>query len=238
MMLGQLMRKASERKQRLKGERRDYLRYLTQIRRKVRARRGRSAEGAGVAPPRRPSALWSLAGTTRLWERRPQDEDFGEVRVAVGEQKLGPAADAPSTNPVEDLEPLTRARPAQLHPRVLHGARAAHRHLPAGLGPGAVPGRRGADTFRRPGDHRPAGDLPRARRRVDRGVRVGRAARGLGVGEVAAAQPPPAGERRRAARPGCRLGPQRAGGPARRRVHGAALVRPGRRDPGATSRSP
>ncbi|MFE3068527.1 type VII secretion protein EccCa [Streptomyces sp. NPDC059247] len=106
MMLGQMIRKASERKQRLKGERRDYLRYLTQIRRKVRTAVSDQQKAlAWRHPP--PSALWQLAGTTRLWERRPQDEDFGEVRVAVGEQRLGLRLTPTSTTPVEDLEPLS-----------------------------------------------------------------------------------------------------------------------------------
>lgn len=106
MMLGQMMRKASERKQRLKGERRDYLRYLTQIRRKVRTAVADQQKAlAWRHPP--PTALWQLAGTSRLWERRPQDEDFGEIRVAVGEQKLGLRLTPTATTPVEDLEPLS-----------------------------------------------------------------------------------------------------------------------------------
>ncbi|NBM15791.1 type VII secretion protein EccCa [Streptomyces sp. GC420] len=105
MMAGQVMRRNSERKQRLKGERRDYLRYLTQTRRKVRAAVMEQQRAlAWQHPP--PAALWSMVGTTRLWERRPQDEDFGEVRVAVGEQKLGLRLTPVSTSPVEDLEPL------------------------------------------------------------------------------------------------------------------------------------
>ncbi|MYR56201.1 hypothetical protein GTY54_08030, partial [Streptomyces sp. SID625] len=36
MLLGQFMRRSGERKQRLKGERRDYLRYLAQTRKRVR----------------------------------------------------------------------------------------------------------------------------------------------------------------------------------------------------------
>lgn len=105
MMLGQMMRKISERKQRLKGERRDYLRYLTQIRRKVRTAVADQKKALAWRHPE-PAALWALAGTTRLWERRPQDEDFGEVRVAVGEQKLGLRLTPKATTPVEDLEPL------------------------------------------------------------------------------------------------------------------------------------
>ncbi|MDX3850302.1 type VII secretion protein EccCa [Streptomyces sp. AK02-01A] len=105
MMVGQVMRRSGERKQRLKGERRDYLRYLTQTRRKVRAAVVDQQRALAWRHPV-PAALWSLVGSTRLWERRPQDEDFGEVRVAVGEQKLGLRLTPMSTSPVEDLEPL------------------------------------------------------------------------------------------------------------------------------------
>ncbi|MEV6170824.1 type VII secretion protein EccCa [Streptomyces sp. NPDC051954] len=106
MMLGQMMRKASERKQRLKGERRDYLRYLTQTRRKVRTAVAAQQEALAWRHPE-PAALWSMVGTTRLWERRSQDEDFGEIRVAVGDQKLGLRLTPKSSTPVEDLEPLS-----------------------------------------------------------------------------------------------------------------------------------
>ncbi|MBB5939707.1 S-DNA-T family DNA segregation ATPase FtsK/SpoIIIE [Streptomyces zagrosensis] len=106
MMLGQAMRRSSERKQRLKGERRDYLRYLTQTRRKVRAAVVDQQRALAWRHPE-PAALWSLVGSTRLWERRPQDEDFGEVRAAVGDQKLGLRLTPTTTSPVEDLEPLS-----------------------------------------------------------------------------------------------------------------------------------
>ncbi|MES4902281.1 MULTISPECIES: type VII secretion protein EccCa [unclassified Streptomyces] len=106
MILGQFVRRNSERKQRLKGERRDYLRYLRQTRKKVRAAVVEQQRALLWRHPE-PAALWSLVGTTRLWERRPADPDFGEIRVAVGEQKLGLRLSPLSTKPVEDLEPLT-----------------------------------------------------------------------------------------------------------------------------------
>ncbi|MEW2396095.1 type VII secretion protein EccCa [Streptomyces sp. NPDC046862] len=106
MILGQFMRRASERKQKLKGERRDYLRYLRQIRRKVRAAVADQQRALAWRHPE-PAGLSWLVGTTRLWERRPSDHDFGEVRVAVGDQKLGLRLAPLSTKPVEDLEPLS-----------------------------------------------------------------------------------------------------------------------------------
>ncbi|CAM5235372.1 Type VII secretion protein EccC OS=Streptomyces fumanus OX=67302 GN=GCM10018772_70890 PE=4 SV=1 [Streptomyces fumanus] len=106
MIIGQFMRRASERKQRLKGERRDYLRYLSQIRQKVRGAVVAQQKALAWQHPR-PDVLWSLVGTSRLWERRPGDPDFAEVRVAVGDQKLNLRLNPLSTQPVEDLEPLS-----------------------------------------------------------------------------------------------------------------------------------
>ncbi|MFB9837079.1 type VII secretion protein EccCa [Actinoallomurus acaciae] len=106
MLLGTGMRKSSERKQRLKGARRDYLRYLSQTRRKVRAA-VRDQQKSLVWRHPAPQTLWSMIGSTRMWERRPTDPDFAEARLAIGEQKLGLRLSPTSTKPVEDLEPLT-----------------------------------------------------------------------------------------------------------------------------------
>lgn len=106
MILGQYVRRSSERKQRLNGDRRDYLRYLRQMRRKARTAVAEQQRALAWRHPE-PSTLWSLVGTSRLWERRPADEDFGEVRVAVGDQKLGLKLAPLATKPVEDLEPLS-----------------------------------------------------------------------------------------------------------------------------------
>ena len=106
MLLGNGMRRSGERKQKLKGARRDYLRYLGQTRRKVRgAVRDQQKSLAWRHPA--PQTVWSMAGTTRMWERRPSDPDFAEARLAIGEQKLGLRLSPMSTKPVEDLEPLT-----------------------------------------------------------------------------------------------------------------------------------
>ncbi|NED05581.1 hypothetical protein G3I55_28455, partial [Streptomyces sp. SID6648] len=68
MLLGQLMRRSGERKQRLKGERRDYLRYLAQIRKRVRATVVEQQRALAWRHPD-PASLRSLARTSRLWER-------------------------------------------------------------------------------------------------------------------------------------------------------------------------
>jgi S-DNA-T family DNA segregation ATPase FtsK/SpoIIIE len=106
MLVGQWMRRSGERKQRLRGERRDYLRYLTQIRQRARSAVLQQQLALAWRHPE-PAALRSMVRSTRLWERRPADEDFGEARIAVGDQQLALRMAPLATKPVEDLEPLS-----------------------------------------------------------------------------------------------------------------------------------
>lgn len=106
MMIGQLGRSAGERKQKLNDARRDYLRYLAQSRRKIREVVVSQREALAWRHPD-PASLWSLPGTSRMWEREARDEDFGEVRIALGPQRLAWRLNPLSTKPVDDLEPLS-----------------------------------------------------------------------------------------------------------------------------------
>ncbi|MFJ8613719.1 type VII secretion protein EccCa [Streptomyces sp. NPDC093675] len=106
MLLGQYMRRAGDRKTRLKGERRDYLRYLSQTRRTLHRTVIEQQLALAWRHPA-PPALRSMVHTTRLWERRAKDGDFAEVRVAVGDQQLSMRLTSLSTKPVEDLDPLS-----------------------------------------------------------------------------------------------------------------------------------
>ncbi|GLZ81817.1 type VII secretion protein EccC [Actinorhabdospora filicis] len=90
----------------LNAERRDYMRYLAQARRRVR----RAADQQRAAQQWRhpePDSLWSIVASARMWERRTTDDDFGEVRVAKGPQRLAVKIVPPETKPVEDLEPMS-----------------------------------------------------------------------------------------------------------------------------------
>ncbi|MFE2888071.1 type VII secretion protein EccCa [Streptomyces sp. NPDC059272] len=85
----------------------DYLRYLAQTRRTAldTARAQRDAQYY-LHPS--PEQLWALvAEGSRVWERRPGDEDFGQVRIGLGQQSLATPLIAPETGGVEQLEPLT-----------------------------------------------------------------------------------------------------------------------------------
>ncbi|HEY9473859.1 MAG TPA: type VII secretion protein EccCa [Mycobacteriales bacterium] len=106
MMVGQVGRGSGERKQRLNSERRDYLRYLGQVRRRVRRAAAQQREALLWRNPD-PGSLWSVVMSSRLWERRTADADFGNVRIATGPQRLAVQIIPPETKPVEDLEPMT-----------------------------------------------------------------------------------------------------------------------------------
>ncbi|MDX8149474.1 type VII secretion protein EccCa [Lentzea sp. BCCO 10_0061] len=106
MGLGQLGRAAGERKRKMAAERRDYLRYIGQMRERTRATA--DEQRAAVLWNNPPvSWLWYVAGGSRLWERRASHEDFGRVRIGLGTQQAALELVPPSTKPIEDLEPLS-----------------------------------------------------------------------------------------------------------------------------------
>ncbi|MFF7988831.1 type VII secretion protein EccCa [Kitasatospora xanthocidica] len=105
MLVTQLIRGSSDRKQQLRSERRDYLRYLSQMRRQVRRSIDAQRQALAWRHPA-PQELWSLVGTSRLWERRAAHPDFSDVRIGLGAQRLATPLAPLATKPVEDLEPL------------------------------------------------------------------------------------------------------------------------------------
>ena len=68
-------------------DRRDYLRYLGLVRRRVRRV---AAEQRAVLDQLHPDPVgWpAVVAAGRLWERRPADPDFGELRIGRGSQWL------------------------------------------------------------------------------------------------------------------------------------------------------
>ncbi|WP_370124426.1 type VII secretion protein EccCa [Streptacidiphilus sp. MAP12-33] len=88
-------------------ERADYLKYLGQLRRQIRKVAQLQRDAQLYTHPQ-PDQLWSVvAEGRRLWERRPMDSDFVQVRVGTGPQQLASRIVAPQTAPVDELEPLT-----------------------------------------------------------------------------------------------------------------------------------
>lgn len=105
MLVVGLLRNAVQHKQKLNGHRRDYVRYLAQLRGRVRSSLNAQQVAARWVHPD-PRALWSIVLGYRLWERRLAHDDFGEVRIGLGTQRSALKLVPPETKPVEDLEPL------------------------------------------------------------------------------------------------------------------------------------
>ena len=106
MGFGQVGRGGAERRGRMRGERRDYLRYLGQMRKQVRAAAASQRSALMWRHPE-PAALWSVALSGRLWERRLAHPDFAEVRISRCPQRLALTISPMQTKPIEDLEPLS-----------------------------------------------------------------------------------------------------------------------------------
>lgn len=61
-------------------DRKDYLRYLDQLRRDVDETAEQQRKALDWSHPE-PGLLWTIAGTARMWERRITDPDYCHVRV-------------------------------------------------------------------------------------------------------------------------------------------------------------
>ncbi|HEX5594628.1 MAG TPA: type VII secretion protein EccCa [Micromonosporaceae bacterium] len=106
MAIGSMSGGGNNKTAELNADRRDYMRYLAQIRKRVRRAANQQREAMLWRHPA-PDALWALAASRRMWERRSTDDDFGEVRIALGPQRLAVQIVPPETKPVEDLEPMS-----------------------------------------------------------------------------------------------------------------------------------
>ncbi|WBB80458.1 type VII secretion protein EccCa [Micromonospora sp. WMMD882] len=101
----QIGRAAADRKRQMRGERRDFLRYIAQLRRQAREAAEQQRQAVVWTHPQ-PDWLWSVAMSSRLWERRPSHDDFARVRIGLGRQNAMLRFLPPQTKPIEDLEPL------------------------------------------------------------------------------------------------------------------------------------
>jgi S-DNA-T family DNA segregation ATPase FtsK/SpoIIIE len=102
----QLTRAGGNRNRRTRAERRDYLRYLAQLRKQA-VEAGDQQRTAMLWDNPDPRELWPVVGGPRLWERRAGHEDFGRVRIGLGSRRAALEFIPPATKPVEDLEPLS-----------------------------------------------------------------------------------------------------------------------------------
>lgn len=106
MVGSQLTRSGGGSKREMNRQRRAYLFDLAGTRRTMRAaiRAQRAAEYFRHPHPR---LLWSMVDTTRLWERRVGDPDFGQVRIGLGPREPTSPLVPPPFVPVEKAEPVS-----------------------------------------------------------------------------------------------------------------------------------
>jgi S-DNA-T family DNA segregation ATPase FtsK/SpoIIIE len=90
----------------LNEERKDYFSYLAALREEADQTADDQRAALEWSHPD-PRTLADLAGTRRMWERRPSDQDFCHVRVGIGTHRLATRFLAPETGPPEDLEPVS-----------------------------------------------------------------------------------------------------------------------------------
>src|SRR5690606_9453465 len=98
-------RGGQQKKAEMNEDRKDYLRYLGQMRDRAReAMIEQRASLEWVHPD--PEALWSMVSTRRMWERRQSDQDFLHLRVGRSSHRLATRLVPPQTGPVDELEPI------------------------------------------------------------------------------------------------------------------------------------
>lgn len=106
MMFSQMGRNNDDQASQLDANRRDYFRYLAQVRRNFAKTAEEQRTSVAYRHPD-PESLWTVVGGPRMWERRADAEDFGSVRLSVGTQQSAKRITPPEAQPIEDLEPLT-----------------------------------------------------------------------------------------------------------------------------------
>jgi S-DNA-T family DNA segregation ATPase FtsK/SpoIIIE len=103
-----LTRGGMAKKAQINNERRDYQRYLAQLRQQVREVADLQRAALQAARPR-PEDLWSVVDKGKAWQRHRSDPDFGHARVGIAGQLLATPLRAPQTAPLEDLDPVSSA---------------------------------------------------------------------------------------------------------------------------------
>ncbi|WP_123029635.1 type VII secretion protein EccCa [Mycolicibacterium stellerae] len=86
--------------------RRDYLRYLASLDSTIANAADDQRLSLSWSNPD-PGSLWAMIGRRRMWERRPDDVDFGRVRIGLSAQRLSTPLVMPDLGAVEELDPVT-----------------------------------------------------------------------------------------------------------------------------------
>jgi len=92
-------------KQEMMRSRRDYLRHLSEQRRRAQQVARDQRRTMFYRHPD-PDRLWAIVDSPRLWERRPGDGDFLSVRIGLGRDRLAASIVPPAPKPLEDVDPM------------------------------------------------------------------------------------------------------------------------------------
>ena len=92
----------------------DYMRKLDELREEVHGGARRQAEEIAYHHPNpAQGALLTLVNTGRMWERSPQDRNFGHVRIGVGGSRLRTKIDPPANVPPPEYRETVTMWPAR-----------------------------------------------------------------------------------------------------------------------------
>lgn len=106
MMMTMLNQSGNSASRQIDTQRKEYFRYLNQIRQQVRKLAKQQRDLAKIVHVE-PQILWAIVDSHRLWERDLLDEHFGSVRVSCGQQQLGVKLRIPQVKSLEQAEPLS-----------------------------------------------------------------------------------------------------------------------------------
>jgi DNA segregation ATPase FtsK/SpoIIIE, S-DNA-T family len=115
MGVGMWFQQRSGARRQTADERRRYLEYLARVRERLRATARAQRVAAAWRHPA-PRDLWTIAASQeRVWERRPGDGDFLEVRIGLGPRPLAtPPTLQLDEGPMSAYEPVTVAAASRL----------------------------------------------------------------------------------------------------------------------------
>ncbi len=117
-----IFRQRAQKSAKTSGARREYLRYLAQVRGQVREAAAQQRASLVWDHPD-PASLPALAEErTRVWERGQDEEDFLHVRYGVSPQPLSLTLVAPESAPIDQLDPVAAS--------ALHRLLATHKVQP------------------------------------------------------------------------------------------------------------
>ncbi|NTW39275.1 MAG: type VII secretion protein EccCa [Cellulomonadaceae bacterium] len=99
-------RQRAQRSSQVLNARREYLAYLSELRRTVRVAARQQRRATNWVYPAPSTLVYLAEEQTRVWERGPGDKDFLDLRIGVSEQPSTLVLEAPELPPLAQLDPV------------------------------------------------------------------------------------------------------------------------------------